>query len=63
MDVLRSQMPTGKFHIHDFVAMPNHLHVLLTVPGTMTIERAVQLIKGIFSYRAKRELGFNGEIW
>ncbi len=63
VDVLRSQMRTGKFHIHDFVAMPNHLHVLLTVPGTMTIEKAVQLIKGIFSYRAKRELGFNGEIW
>ncbi|MGH9735526.1 MAG: transposase [Candidatus Acidiferrales bacterium] len=29
----------------------------------MTVERAVQLIKGGFSYRAKKELGFNGEIW
>ena len=56
-------MRAGTFSIHDFVAMPNHLHVLLTIPGTMTIERAVQLIKGTFSYRARKELGFNGEIW
>jgi putative transposase len=56
-------MRAGKFSIHDFVAMPNHLHVLVTIPGTMTIEKAVQLIKGTFSFRAKKELGFNGEIW
>jgi putative transposase len=56
-------MRTGKFNVHDFVAMPNHLHVLLTIPGTISIEKAVQLIKGTFSYRAKKELGFNGEIW
>jgi putative transposase len=63
VDVLRSHMRAGKFSIHDFVAMPNHLHVLLTIPGTITIEKAVQLIKGTFSYRAKKELGFDGEIW
>ena len=63
VEVLRSYMRNGKFIIHDFVAMPNHLHVLLTIPGTITIEKAVQLIKGTFSYRAKKELGFNGEIW
>jgi REP element-mobilizing transposase RayT len=39
----------GKFRIHDFVVMPNHLHVLLTVGRDMTIEKAMQLIKGGFS--------------
>jgi len=29
----------------------------------VTIEKAVQFIKGGFSYRAKKELGFDGEIW
>jgi len=29
----------------------------------MTIERALQLIKGNFSLRAKKELGFQWEIW
>ena len=35
----------------------------MTIPGSMTIERAMQFIKGGFSFRAKRELGFQGEIW
>ena len=29
----------------------------------MTVEKAVQLIKGNFSYRAKKELGFEPEVW
>jgi len=29
----------------------------------MTIEKAVQLIKGNYSYRAKKDLGFQREIW
>jgi len=49
--------------VHDFVVMPNHVHILLTIPGEMSIEKAMQLIKGGFSYRANKELGFCGEIW
>jgi REP-associated tyrosine transposase len=47
--------------LHEFVIMPDHIHVLLT-PVT-TLEKAVQFIKGGFSYRAKKELGSNLEIW
>lgn len=49
--------------VHDFVIMPDHVHILMTVPGALSIEKAMQLIKGGFSFRAKRELGFGGEIW
>ena len=35
--------------------MPDHIHVLLT--PTTNLEKAVQFIKGGFSYRAKKELG------
>ena len=49
--------------VHEFVVMPNHLHVLMTVPEEMTIEKAMQLIKGGFSFRAGKELGFKGDIW
>lgn len=38
--------------------MPDHFHVLITVEGEMTIERAVQFIKGGFAFRAGKELGF-----
>jgi hypothetical protein len=29
----------------------------------MTIEKAMQLIKGGFSYRLKKEFGYAGEVW
>src|SRR6202035_1229457 len=47
--------------LHEFVVMPDHVHVLLT-PLT-SLEKAVQFIKGGFSYRAKKELSSNLEIW
>lgn len=49
------------FMLHEFVVMPDHLHLLIT-PLT-SLEKAVQFIKGGFSYRVKKELGSNLEIW
>ena len=40
----------GEFQIHEFVVMPNHIHLLLTVDDDHSIGRAMQLIKGGFSY-------------
>jgi putative transposase len=39
------------------------VHLLLTVGSDMTIERAMQFIKGGFSYRLKKEFGYLGEVW
>ena len=47
--------------LHEFFIMPDHLHVLLT-PLT-SLEKAVQFIKGGFSFRAKKEVGSNMEVW
>jgi putative transposase len=47
--------------LHEFVVMPDHIHVLFT-PKT-SLEKAVQFIKGGFSYRAKKEVGSNMEVW
>jgi putative transposase len=63
IDVLRSYVRSEKIVIHDFVVMPNHVHILMTVPGDLSLEKAMQLIKGGFSYRAKKELEFRGEVW
>ncbi|MGA2217043.1 MAG: transposase [Terracidiphilus sp.] len=63
IDVLRSYVAARKFVLHDFVVMPDHLHLLLTVEGEMTIEKAMQLIKGGFSYRLKRDFQYPGEVW
>jgi putative transposase len=56
-------MRSGKMIVCDFVIMPNHVHILTTVPAEMSLEKAMQLIKGSFSFRAHKELGFRGEIW
>ena len=63
IDVLRSYMRSGRFTVHDFVVMPNHLHVILTIPAETGLEKAVQFIKGGFSYRAGDDLGFRGGVW
>lgn len=63
VDVLRSCVAARRFKILDFVIMPDHLHVLLTVEGDVSVEKAMQFIKGGFSYRLKRELGYPGEVW
>jgi putative transposase len=43
--------------------MPDHFHILLTVECDMSVERAVQFIKGGFAFRAGRELGFRAPVW
>ena len=41
---------TGEFLVHEFVVMPNHMHLLLSVDDDHAIGRGVQLIKGGFSH-------------
>src|SRR6185369_10674022 len=45
--ILTHYQGKGKFLLHEYVIMPDHIH----------------LIKGGFSFRAKKELGFGGEVW
>ena len=59
--VLLGYRAQEKYLLHEFVLMPNHFHILIT--PIVTLERALQLIKGGFSFRAKKEVGFTGEIW
>jgi putative transposase len=63
IDVLRWLATERKFELHDFVVMPDHLHLLLTVRDEMTIEKAMQLVKGRFSHRLSHECGYKGEVW
>jgi len=63
VDVLRSYIAERNFLLHDFVIMPDHVHLLLTVHADMSVEKAMQLIKGRFSYRLKRECNYLGEVW
>jgi putative transposase len=43
--------------------MPDHIHVLLSLGSSISIERALQLIKGGSSFRASHELGLRSQLW
>jgi len=59
MDVLYRYLEQKKYFLHEFVIMPDHLHLLLTPANSL--ERAIQLIKGGFSYRLGKAK--TGSIW
>jgi REP-associated tyrosine transposase len=61
--VMAENREKKRFLLHEFVIMPDHIHLLLTPAETVSLEKAVQYIKGGFSLRAKREIPFHGEIW
>jgi putative transposase len=54
MDVLFHYQTQRKYCLHEFVVMHNHFHALLTPLSPVTLEKAVQFIKGGFSFRAKK---------
>ena len=46
----------GRFLLHAFVIMPDHFHALITPAPDVSLERAMQFIKGGFSFRLKSKL-------
>lgn len=40
----------GEFQLHEYVVMPDHIHLLLSSDTASSLHRAVQLIKGGFSH-------------
>jgi putative transposase len=60
LDTINHYRETG-YKLHAFVIMPDHLHLLITPDES--VEKSVQLIKGGFSFRAKKELQWTGDIW
>src|SRR5947199_9885039 len=54
MDVLLHYREQMRNILHEFVIMPDHLHLLLTPEADISLKRALQLIKGGFSYRLRK---------
>jgi putative transposase len=49
----------GRFLLHAFVIMPDHFHALITPAPDVSLEKAMQFIKGGFSFRLKGKL----DVW
>jgi putative transposase len=50
-----------RYLLHGFVLMPDHFHILITPQASL--ELAVQCLKGGFSFRVKKELGWTKDVW
>jgi putative transposase len=53
----------GRFQLHAFVLMPEHVHLFFTPAIDVTLERALQLIKGGYSHRLRlRVWAYEGSV-
>ena len=49
---------SGRFQLHEYVVMPNHVHVVFSVEDGQSLGQVIQLLKGGFSH-ALGVAGFN----
>jgi len=49
----------GRFLLHAYVVMPDHFHALITPASEVSLEKAMQFIKGGFSFRLKSKM----DVW
>ena len=54
IEVLFDYRDQGKYSLHEFVVMPDHIHLLVTPAPEISVEKAVQFIKGGYSYRLRK---------
>ncbi len=59
LNLLQTSREKGRFELHAFAIMPDHMHLLLTPSPDISLEKAVQFIKGGFSFQFKSKL----EVW
>lgn len=62
LKTLYSYRRQGRFKLHAFVVMPDHVHLLITPAADITLERAMQFIKGGYSHAVSQEIS-RREIW
>lgn len=52
-----------EYLLHSFIVMPNHLHILLSPLTDKPINNIIGRIKGFTSFKIKKLLGIDSEIW
>jgi ATP-dependent Clp protease ATP-binding subunit ClpA len=51
------------YRLHEFVVMPNHVHVLVTPLGGHSLSEILQAWKSVSAHRLNKALGRKGEFW
>ncbi len=62
IEVMLQYRAEKKYLLHEFVVMPDHFHLIITPTG-ITMERAMQLIKGGFSFQLNKNLKVKRDVW
>ena len=62
IEVLLDYRTRKKYLLHEFVVMPDHLHLIITPTG-IPLERAMQFVKGGFSFQFNKGLKLKREPW
>jgi putative transposase len=63
IETLLRHRAADAYLLHEFVIMPDHMHLLLTPGRSVTLEKAMQLIKGGSSYEIHKRRAHRMEIW
>ena len=53
VDTLRNYRTQGRFSLHAFVVMPDHVHALITPAVEVSLEKAIQFMKGGFRFGSR----------
>jgi len=53
----------SSYLLHEFVLMPDHLHLILTASAATTLEKAMQLIKGGSSFQINKRRDRKMQVW
>ena len=62
IEVMLEYRTQKKYLLHEFVVMPDHFHLILTPTG-ITLERAMQFVKGGFSFQLNKSLKVKRDFW
>lgn len=63
LELAREYRRTDRFAIPAFVLMPDHFHAILTPAADVSLEKAMQFLKGRFSFELKKQFGESREVW
>jgi putative transposase len=63
LDIFFQYREQEKYLVHAFVLMPDHLHAIITPGEVVSLEKAVQFIKGGSSFRLGKMLPPKTEVW
>jgi putative transposase len=56
LQLLRDDRAKQRYQLHAFVFMPDHIHLILTPGPNVSVEKAMQFVKGGFSFHLKSKM-------